>query len=149
MEKITMKKKSLIILLLGIVLISVLIIASSLFRKTETSSSTITTTSSSVTSDSNYPSLNRLKALLIANSVDNKLQVFGKTQITTVLFQDKNLAVLSPESGEEIQLPNKVTDKKNNLFEIPDVKYASKTLKVGDTFGLAKKDQTYYAYQEN
>lgn len=139
-----MKKKSLIILSLSFVLISVLIIAFSLFRKTETSSSTTTTTSSSVISDSNYPSLSELKALQGAD-----IQVLGKTQITTVLFKDKNLAVLSPESGEEIQLPIKVTDKKNNLFEIPDLKYTSKTLKVGDTFGLAKKDQTYYAYQEN
>ncbi|EMF0511861.1 hypothetical protein ACKO6X_002584 [Enterococcus hirae] len=138
-----MKKKSLIILSLSIVLISVLIIAFSLFRKTETSSSTTTTTSSSVISDSNYPSLSELKALQGAD-----IQVLGKTQITTVLFQDKNLAVLSPESREEIQLPIKVTDKKNNLFEIPDLKYASKTLKVGDTFGLAKKENTYFAYKE-
>ncbi|EMF0527758.1 hypothetical protein H7553_002169 [Enterococcus hirae] len=138
-----MKKKSLIILSLSIVLISVLIIAFSLFRKTETSSSTTTTTSSSVISDSNYPSLSELKALQ-----DADIQVLGKTQITTVLFQDKNLAVLSPESREEIQLPIKVTDKKNNLFEIPDLKYASKTLKVGDTFGLAKKENTYFAYKE-
>lgn len=144
-----MKKKSLIILLLGIVLISVLIIASSLFRKTETSSSTITTTSSSVIRDSNYPSLDELKALLSANSVNKNLQFFGETQITTVLFQDKNIAILSPESGENLQFPIKVTDKKNDLFEIPDLKYASKTLKVGDIFGLAKKDHSYYVYQEN
>ncbi|RBT20087.1 hypothetical protein EB00_02734 [Enterococcus faecium] len=143
-----MKKKSLIILSLSVVLISVLIIAFSLFRKTETSSSTITTTSSSVTSDSNYPSLDELKALLSAKSIDNNLQVFGKTQITTVLFQNKNIAVLSPESGEEIQLPIKVTDQEKNLFEIPELKYASKSLKIGDTFGLAKKENTYFAYKE-
>ncbi|EMF0203328.1 hypothetical protein D9Y95_RS11830 [Enterococcus hirae] len=143
-----MKKKSLIILSLSIVLISVLIIAFSLFRKTETSSSTITTTSSSVTSDSIYPSLDELKALLSAKSIDNNLQVLGKTQITTVLFKDKNMAVLSPESGEEIQLSIKVTDKEKNLFEIPELKYASKSLKIGDTFGLAKKENTYFAYRE-
>lgn len=106
-----MKKKSLIILLLSIVLISVLIIASSLFRKTETSSSTITTTSSSLISDSNCPSLSELKALQGAD-----IQILGKTQITMVLFQNKNLAVLSPESGEEVQLPIKVTDKENTYF---------------------------------
>ena len=138
-----MKKKSLIILSLSIILISVLIIAFSLFRKTETSSSTTTTTSSSVISDSNYPSLSELKALQGAD-----IQVLGKTQITTVLFQDKNLAVLSPESGEEIQLPIKVTDQEKNLFEIPELKYASKSLKIGDTFGLAKKENTYFAYKE-
>ncbi|EOS8056598.1 hypothetical protein ACS4HT_002544 [Enterococcus hirae] len=138
-----MKKKSLIISSLSIVLISVLIIAFSLFRKTETSSSTTTTTSSSVISDSNYPSLSELKALQGAD-----IQVFGKTQITTVLFQDKNLAVLSPESGEEIQLPIKVTEKEKNLFEIPKLKYASKSLKIGDTFSLAKKENTYFAYKE-
>ncbi|EOE4923582.1 hypothetical protein ACIL4Q_002751 [Enterococcus hirae] len=144
-----MKKKSLIILSLSIVLISVLIIAFSLFRKTETSSSTTTTTSSSVISDSNYPSLDELKALLSAKSIDNNLQVLGKTQITTVLFQDKNIAILSPESGEEIQLPIKVTDKEKNLFEIPELKYAPKSLKIGDIFGLAKKENTYFAYKEN
>ena len=143
-----MKKKSLIILSLSIVLISVLIIAFSLFRKTETSSSTTTTTSSSVISDSNYPSLSELKALINANSIDNNLQILGKTQITTVLFQDKNIAILSPDSGKEIQLPIKVTDKKNNLFEIPKLKYAPKSLKIGDTFGLAKKENTYFAYKE-
>ncbi|HHA4398644.1 hypothetical protein [Enterococcus sp. AZ152] len=137
-----MKKKSLIISSLSIVLISVLIIAFSLFRKTETSSSTTTTTSSSVISDSNYPSLSELKALQGAD-----IQVLGKAQITTVLFQDKNLAVLSPESGEEIQLPIKVTDKEKNLFEIPELKYAPKSLKIGDTFGLAKKENTYFAYR--
>lgn len=136
-----MKKKSLIILSLSIVLISVLIIAFSLFRKTETSSSI--TTSSNVISDSNYPSLSELKALQGAD-----IQVLGKAQITTVLFQDKNLAVLSPESGEEIQLPIKVTDKEKNLFEIPELKYASKSLKIGDTFDLAKKENTYFAYRE-
>ena len=143
-----MKKKFLIILSLSIVLISVLIIAFSLFRKTETSSSTITTTSSSVTSDSNYLSLDELKALLSAKSIDNNLQILGKTQITTVLFQDKNIAVLSPESGEEIQLPIKVTDKEKNLFEIPELKYAPKSLKIGDIFGLAKKENNYFAYKE-
>lgn len=144
-----MKKKSLIILSLSFVLVSVLIIAFSLFRKTETSSSTTTTTSSSVIKDSNYPSLDELKALLSANSVNDNLQVFGETQITTVLFQDKNIAVLSPKSGKRIQLPIKVTNKKENLFEIPEIKYASKYLKIGDTFGLAKKDNSYYAYNEN
>ncbi|MGX7174461.1 hypothetical protein [Enterococcus ratti] len=143
-----MKKKFLIILSLSFVLISVLIIAFSLFRKTETSSSTITTTSSSVTSDSNYLSLDELKALLSAKSIDDNLQIWGKTQITTVLFQDKNMAVLSPESEEEIQLPIKVTDKKKKLFEIPKLKYAPKSLKIGDIFGLAKKENTYFAYKE-
>ncbi|HEN2013407.1 TPA: hypothetical protein U4A92_002227, partial [Enterococcus faecium] len=142
-----MKKKSLIILSLSVVLISVLIIAFSLFRKTETSSSTTTTTSSTVVNDSIYPSLDELKALLSAKSIDNNLQVLGKTQITTVLFQDKNIAVLSPESGEEIQLPIKVTNKEKNLFEIPELKYAPKSLKIGDIFGLAKKENTYFAYK--
>ncbi|TKN14581.1 hypothetical protein DVW83_13750, partial [Enterococcus sp. VV15] len=43
--------------------------------------------------DSNCPSLSELKALQGAD-----IQILGKTQITMVLFQNKNLAVLSPES---------------------------------------------------
>ncbi|WP_438775102.1 hypothetical protein [Enterococcus sp. DIV0448] len=70
-------------------------------------------------------------------------------KLKLVLFKDKNIAILSPESGEEIQLPIKVTNKKNNLFEIPELKYASKSLKIGDFFGLARKDKQYFTYQIN
>ncbi|EMF0167700.1 hypothetical protein EQ856_08965 [Enterococcus hirae] len=138
-----MKKKSLIILSLSIVLISVLIIAFSLSKKTETNNqSTVESSSSVILANYRYPSLSKVKACQGAD-----IQVLGKTQITTVLFQNKNIAVLSLESGEEIQLPIKVTDKKKNLFEIPELKYAPKSLKIGDTFGLAKKDNQYFAYQ--
>lgn len=138
-----MKKKSLIILSLSIVLISVLIIAFSLSKKTETNNqSTVKSSSSVISANYRYPSLSKVKACQGAD-----IQVLGKTQITTVLFQNKNIAVLSLESGEEIQLPIKVTDKKKNLFEIPELKYAPKSLKIGDTFGLAKKDNQYFAYQ--
>ncbi|NBA19438.1 hypothetical protein GVK87_12195 [Enterococcus hirae] len=138
-----MKKKSLIILSLSIVLISVLIIAFSLSKKTETNNqSTVESSSSVISANYRYPSLSKVKACQGAD-----IQVLGKTQITTVLFQNKNIAVLSPESGKEIQLPIKVTDKKKNLFEIPELKYAPKSLKIGDTFGLAKKDNQYFAYQ--
>ena len=139
-----MKKKSLIILSLSIVLISVLIIAFSLSKKTETNNqSTVESSSSVILANYRYPSLSKVKACQGAD-----IQVLGKTQITTVLFQNKNIAVLSLESGEEIQLPIKVTDKKKNLFEIPELKYAPKSLKIGDTFGLAKKENTYFAYKE-
>ncbi|MGM0209188.1 hypothetical protein IGI96_003712 [Enterococcus sp. DIV0421] len=136
-----MKKKSLIILSLSVVLISVLIIAFSLSRKTETSKSITMTTSSSVGTISNYPLLNTLKDLQGAD-----IQILGKAQITTVLFQNNNTAVLSLESGEEIKLPIKVTDKKKNLFEIPEISYTSKSLEIGDTFGLAQKNNNYFAY---
>ncbi|EOS7735815.1 hypothetical protein FK425_RS12035 [Enterococcus hirae] len=140
-----MKKKSLIILSLSIVLISVLIIAFSLSKKTETNNqSTVKSSSSVISANYRYPSLSKVKACQGAD-----IQVLGKTQITTVLFQNKNIAVLSLESGEEIQLPIKVTDKKKNLFEIPELKYASKSLKIGDFFGLARKDKQYFTYQIN
>ncbi|EOH8808525.1 MULTISPECIES: hypothetical protein [Enterococcus] len=135
-----MKKKSLITLLLSISLISVLIIAFSLGRKTE-SSHPATTSSSVATTNSSYPSLNQLKARQGAN-----IQVLGKTQIVTVIFQDKNIALLAPESGEKIQLPITVTNTKQNTFKIPDLHGASDTLKIGDTFGLAKINKQYFAY---
>ncbi|EOX2776814.1 hypothetical protein ACPE49_002780, partial [Enterococcus hirae] len=120
-----------------------LIIAFSLSKKTETNNqSTVESSSSVILANYRYPSLSKVKACQGAD-----IQVLGKTQITTVLFQNKNIAVLSLESGEEIQLPIKVTDKKKNLFEIPELKYAPKSLKIGDTFGLAKKDNQYFAYQ--
>lgn len=136
-----MKKKSLIILSLSVVLVSELIIAFSLSRKTETSKSITMTTSSSVGIVSNYPLLNTLKDLQGAD-----IQILGKAQITTVLYQNNNTAVLSLESGEEIKLPIKVTDKKKNLFEIPEISYTSKSLEIGDTFGLAQKNNNYFAY---
>ncbi|HAQ2799779.1 TPA: hypothetical protein IXK97_000958 [Enterococcus faecium] len=75
------------------------------------------------------------------------IEVLGKTQITTVLFQNKNMAILTTENNKEIQLPLIVTDKKNNLFEIPSLTYSKKNLKVGEVFGLAKKDNHYLAYK--
>ncbi|HFC9135094.1 hypothetical protein [Enterococcus sp. C76] len=138
-----MKNKSLITLLLSILLISVLIIAFSLSKKTETNSqSTVETSSSVVQSNHRYPSLDKVKACQGAD-----IQVLGKTQITTVLFQNKKIAILSPEDREDIQFPINITDKKNNLFEIPTLHYSPKDLKIGEVFGLAKKGNKYFSYQ--
>ncbi|MBE9855089.1 hypothetical protein G8B32_10705 [Enterococcus faecalis] len=135
-----MKKKLLIPLLLSILFIAVLIIAFSLGRKTE-SSRPATTSSSVAITNSSYPSLDKLKARHGAN-----IQILGKTQIITVIFQNKNITILNPESGEDIQLPITVTNKKQNTFKIPDLHGSSDTLKVGDTFGLAKINKQYFVY---
>ncbi|WP_232019575.1 hypothetical protein [Enterococcus faecium] len=100
------------------------------------------TTESTIKTETVYPSLNELKQLQ-----GSDIEVLGKTQITTVLFQNKNMAILTTENNKEIQLPLIVTDKKNNLFEIPSLTYSKKNLKVGEVFGLAKKDNHYLAYK--
>ena len=124
-----MKNKSIITLLLSILLISVLIIAFSLSKKTETNSqSTVETSSSVVQSNHRYPSLDKVKACQGAD-----IQVLGK--------------ILSPEDREDIQFPINITDKKNNLFEIPTLQYSPKDLKIGEVFGLAKKGNKYFSYQ--
>lgn len=137
-----MKNKSIITLLLSILLISVLIIAFSLSKKTETNSQSTVETSSVVQSNHRYPSLDKVKACQGAD-----IQVLGKTQITTVLFQNEKIAILSPEDREDIQFPINITDKKNNLFEIPTLQYSPKDLKIGEVFGLAKKGNKYFSYQ--
>lgn len=100
------------------------------------------TTKSTIKTETVYPSLKELKQLQ-----GSDIEILGKTQITTVLFQDKNIAILSTENNKEIQLPIIVTDKKNNLFEIPSLIYSKKNLKVGEVFGLAKKNNRYLAYK--
>lgn len=100
------------------------------------------TIESTIKKETVYPSLNELKQLQGSN-----IEILGKTQITTVLFQDKNIAILTPENNKEIQLPLIITDKKNNLFEIPSLTYSKKSLKVGEVFGLAKKNNHYLAYK--
>ncbi|MBK5028871.1 hypothetical protein IL314_15080 [Enterococcus faecium] len=137
------EKKSLIIGLLSIGLTFILVIAFSLSKKTETiDHTTAKTTSSVIKSNYRYPTLAKVKACQ-----GSDIQVLGKTQIVTVLFQNKKIAVLSTENGKEIQLPIQITDKKNNLFEIPKLLYSPKNLKIGEIFGLAQKEQKYFAYQ--
>ncbi|HIB1918124.1 TPA: hypothetical protein ACWWDF_002837 [Enterococcus faecium] len=100
------------------------------------------TTENTTKTETVYPSLNELKQLQ-----GSDIEILGKTQITTVLFQNKNIAILTTENNKEIQLPLIVTDKKNNLFEIPTLAYSKKNLKVGEFLGLAKKDNHYLAYK--
>lgn len=137
-------KKSHIITLATIFLLCVA--ASFFFTNSTKNNKQITaskaTTESTIKTETIYPSLNELKKLQ-----GSDIEILGKTQITTVLFQDKNIAILTTENNKEIQLPLIVTDQKNNLFEIPTLTYSKKNLKVGEVFGLAKKDNHYLAYQ--
>lgn len=107
----------------------------------QTTAST-TTIESKIKTETVYPSMNELKQL-----EGSDIEILGKTQITTVLFQNKNIAILTINNNKEIQLPLVVTDKKNNLFELPTLNYSKKNLKVGEVFGLAKKDNHYLAYK--
>lgn len=137
-------KKSHIVTLATI--LSLCVAAFFFFRNSSNNNEQITastaTTESALKTGNNYPSLSKLKQLQ-----GSDIKILGKTQITTVLFQDKNIAILTTENNKEIQLPLIVTDKKHNSFEIPTLSYSSKNLKVGEIFGLAKKDKHYLAYK--
>ncbi|HCC1909496.1 TPA: hypothetical protein M4X45_002649, partial [Enterococcus faecium] len=51
-----------------------------------------------------------------------------------------------PKEGTDLEFSIKVTNTKENLFSIPDIQYTPNKLKIGDTFGLAKVNEQYFAY---
>ncbi|NQE03551.1 hypothetical protein HPY92_15050 [Enterococcus gallinarum] len=87
------------------------------------------------------PSLGELKA-----SIGENLTDLGKVQISTVLFQDVNQAILTQDNNEEIKVPLSVTNKDNQEFALSTIEYTPQNLRIGDTFGLAELDSHYYAY---
>ncbi|HAP3021332.1 TPA: hypothetical protein ACOW76_001958 [Enterococcus faecalis] len=135
--------KKYIVAIGSIVLIVLAIIAFSVSNKTETQpQNTIqSTTTNQTNTDSVYPSLSNLKEKHGQDLID-----LGSSQITTVLFEKKNIAFITPPEGNELEFSIKVTNSKENLFSIPDIQYTPNKLKIGDTFGLAKVNEQYFAY---
>lgn len=125
----------------SIVLIVLAIIAFSVSNKTETQNTIQSTTTSQTNIDSFYPSLSNLKEKHGQDLID-----LGSSQITIVLFENKNIAFITPMEGKELEFSIKVTNTKENLFSIPDIQYTPNKLKIGDTFGLAKVNEQYFAY---
>lgn len=109
--------------------------------KVESTNAETANTSSTKEIVGTLPSLGELKASLGENLTD-----LGKVQISTVLFQDTNQAILTRDNDEEITVPLSVTDKDNQEFTLSSIEYTPENLRVGDTFGLAELDSQYYAY---
>ena len=135
--------KKYIVAIGSILLIVLTIIAFTVSNKTETQSQN--TVQSTTTSHSNelavYPSLNSLREKYGQDLID-----LGSSQITTVLFEKKNVAFITSEKENDIEFPLTVTDKEKNLFSISSIKHTPNNLKIGDTFGLAKINEQYLAY---
>jgi hypothetical protein len=109
--------------------------------KTDSTNAETATTSSTKAIVGTLPSLGELKASLGENLID-----LGKVQISTVLFQDINQAILTKDNNEEIKVPLSVTNKDNQEFTLSSIEYTPQNLRIGDTFGLAELDSHYYAY---
>lgn len=135
--------KKYIVAIGAILLIVLTIIAFTVSNKTETQSqNTVQSTTTNQTDDHLiYPSLSNLK-----EKYGNNLINLGSSQITTVLFEKKNVAFITPKEGTDLEFSIKVTNTKENLFSIPDIQYTPSKLKIGDTFGLAKVNEQYFAY---
>ncbi|HBC4465815.1 TPA: hypothetical protein KER80_002936 [Enterococcus faecalis] len=135
--------KKYIVAIGSILLIVLTIIAFTVFNKTETQSqNTVQSTTTSHSSElSIYPSLSSLKEKYGPDLTD-----LGSSQITTVLFEKKNVAFITSEKENDIEFPLTVTNKAKNLFSIPSIKHTPNNLKIGDTFGLAKIHEQYLAY---
>lgn len=133
--------KKLMIALLSLILIIGLVIGYNTLKPQSKSIAELATSSSSSQIESdNFPTLDELKAV-----EGNELKDLGKVQISTVFFKDVNQAILTTESSEEIKLPLDVTNKENQEFSL-SIEYTPDNLRIGDTFGLAKKDNQYFAY---
>lgn len=134
--------KRLVSIIIALILISAGTIGYiALKPKTESTNAETATTSSTQAIVGTLPSLGELKASLGENLTD-----LGKVQISTVLFQDVNQAILTQDNNEEIKVPLSVTNKDNQEFALSSIEYTPQNLRIGDTFGLAKLDSHYYAY---
>ncbi|MCA6712258.1 hypothetical protein [Enterococcus faecalis] len=135
--------KKYIVAIGSILLIVLTIIAFTVSNKTETQSqNTVQSTTTSHSSElAVYPSLNSLREKYGQDLID-----LGSSQITTVLFEKKNVAFITSEKKNNIEFPLTVTDKEKNLFSISSIKHTPNKLKIGDTFGLAKIHEQYLAY---
>ncbi len=76
----------------------------------------------------------------------NKLQFLGSYQAIIVNFRHK-YTILTNHRGIEIELPITMTNKQKQYFSIPSVTYIPTYLKCSDTFGLAKRNDRYFAYR--
>ncbi|MDT2691516.1 hypothetical protein ACK4CS_12705 [Enterococcus gallinarum] len=135
-------KKKLVPIIISLILITAGTVGYlSLKPKTESTNAETATTLSTKTIVSSLPSLKDLKANLGENLTD-----LGKVQISTVLFQDVNQAILTRANNEEIKVPLSVTDKDTPKFSLVTIEYTPEELRIGDTFGLAVHNSHYYAY---
>lgn len=99
------------------------------------------TASTTIEKEIVLPTLKELKV-----EKGNDLSDIGKVQISTVVFQDVNQAILTDEQGKEIKVSLTLTNKDNQEFSLSSIEYTPKDLHIGDTFGLAELDSHYFAY---
>lgn len=135
-----MNKKSFSILLtLGLVIAFVLGYA--IIKSNQSTTDTTSTSTSMKTELTILPTFEELKAEKGANLSD-----IGKVQVSTVIFQDVNQAILTNEKGQEIKVPLAITNKETQEFSLSSIAYTPDNLRIGDSFGLAELDSHYYAY---
>lgn len=135
-----MNKKSVSILLtLGLVIAFVLGYA--IIKSNQSTTDTTSTSTSMKTELTILPTFEELKAEKGANLSD-----IGKVQVSTVIFQDVNQAILTNEKGQEIKVPLAITNKETQEFSLSSIAYTPDNLRIGDSFGLAELDSHYYAY---
>lgn len=97
---------------------------------------------SSEISKPNLPSLEDLRS-----EKGSDIKDLGKVQISTVIFQDVNQAILTTDKSDEIKVPLSVTSKEKQEFSLSTIEYTPEDLHIGDMFGLAELDSHYYAYE--
>jgi hypothetical protein len=137
-----MNKKSVSILLtLGLVIAFVLGYA--IIKSNQSTTDTTSTSTSMKTELTILPTFEELKAEKGANLSD-----IGKIQVSTVIFQDVNQAILTNEKGQEIKVPLAITNKETQEFSLSSIAYTPDNLRIGDSFGLAELDSHYYAYSD-
>ncbi|MBO6420038.1 hypothetical protein [Enterococcus gallinarum] len=137
-----MNKKSVSILLtLGLVIAFVL--GYVIIKSNQSTTDTTSTSTSMKTELTILPTFEELKAEKGANLSD-----IGKVQVSTVIFQDVNQAILTNEKGQEIKVPLAITNKETKEFSLSSIAYTPDNLRIGDSFGLAELDSHYYAYSD-
>lgn len=85
----------------------------------------------------------------LLKSIGNSVDFLGIYEVTEINFNDTPHIVLTKEDENELSFEIRVTDPKEQSFSIPAIKFSPQNIHVSDTFGIAKKNDRYFAYKNN
>ncbi|THE10797.1 hypothetical protein E1H99_09290 [Enterococcus hirae] len=85
----------------------------------------------------------------LLKSMDEQLLFLGIYQVTEINFNKDPYIILTKDEKNELSFEIDILDIKEQRFSIPGLKFSPQNLHIADTFGIARKDNQYFAYKSN
>ena len=83
----------------------------------------------------------------LRDELGSEFEDLGACQIITVLYEDKNLAILENMDGIRVTTSLQLDDEQNLIFTLNDVSPSMKNLKIGQKIFLMRVGDKLYAYK--